>query len=224
MSLEAGVFPVGRPNVSASGTLVALNDAISLNCDGIGSVDFALAGTNANAVVTFEFTDDGTTWIATKAKPGGVGGALTSTATGAGSYNVNCGGRRAVRARLSTIGSGSFTAVAVGTVAVRHVQAVNDTASDLNAAVVDGNLTPVGYQQITNLTTATSLMVPTGARIAAIQAEAGTLRYRDDGVAPTATVGMVVGASGSVNYTGSLAAVQLIAATAGAIANVSYYK
>lgn len=224
MTLEAGVFPVGRPNVSAAATLTALNDVITLNCDGIGSVDFALAGTNVNAIVTFEFTDDGTTWITTKAKPGGVGGALTSTANTAGSYNVNCGGRRAVRARLSTAGTGSFAAVAVGTVAVRHVLAVNDTATDLNAAVVDGNLTPMGYQQITSLTAAASLTVPADARIAVIQAEAGTLRYRDDATAPTATVGMVVGATGSVSYTGNLAAVQLIAATAGAIANISYYK
>ncbi|HDR8930420.1 TPA: hypothetical protein QDA84_000413 [Burkholderia vietnamiensis] len=224
MSLEAGVFPVGRPNLTASGVLAAINDAITLNCDGIASIDFALAGTNAGAVVTFEFTDDGTTWLATKAKPGGTSGAaLTTTASAPGSYNVNCGGRRAVRARLSTAGSGSFAGVAVGTIAARHIQAVNDVAGDLQAQTVAGSLAPVGYQQITNLTSAAALTPPVGARIASIQAEGGTLRYRDDGTAPTASVGMIISANGGVDYNGNLSAIKLIAATSGAIANVSYY-
>lgn len=224
MSLEAGVFPVGRPNVSASAMLSSLNDAITLNCDGIASVDFAIAGTNVGAVVTFEFTDDGTTWLATKAKPGGASGAaLTTTANAAGSYNVNCGGRRAVRARLSTAGSGSFAGVAIGTVSTRHILAVNDVAGDLQAQTVPGLLTPLGYQQITGLTSASSLTPPVGARIASIQAEGGTLRYRDDGTAPTASTGMIISANGGVDYNGNLSAIKLIAATSGAVANVSYY-
>lgn len=224
MSLEAGVFPVGRPNVSASGILTLVNDAISLNCDGIASVDFSLAGTNSGAIVTFEYTDDGTNWLATKAKPGGTSGAaLTTTTSTTGSYNVNCGGRRAVRARLSTAGSGSFTGVAIGTDAQRHIAVVSDVAGDLQAQTVAGALTALGYQQLTNLTAAGSLTVPTGARIASIQAEGGTLRYRDDGTAPTATVGMIISANGGIDYNGNLSVIKLIAATSGAIANVSYY-
>ncbi|OWT68087.1 MULTISPECIES: hypothetical protein [unclassified Achromobacter] len=90
---------------------------------------------------------------------------------------------------------------------------------------VDATLTPKGYQQISSasLATAQALTPPAGSRVALIQAEAQAMRWRDDGTAPTATVGMLVPAGGSLEYNGDLTAIRLIAATAGAIANVTYY-
>ena len=90
--------------------------------------------------------------------------------------------------------------------------------------VVDGNLTPLGYEQITGLSTVKSLTVPNGARLALIQAEAQNVRYRDDGVNPDANTGMLVTSGSDVWYIGDLSAVRLIETTASAKVNVSYYK
>ena len=48
----------------------------------------------------------------------------------------------------------------------------------------------LGYQQITSLTASTALTVPAGATLAVIVPESQSVRWRDDGVAPTASVGM----------------------------------
>lgn len=86
--------------------------------------------------------------------------------------------------------------------------------------------TPLGYQQIgsATLAAATLLTVPAGATYAVIQAETEGSRWRDDGSAPTATVGMTLAAGEELAYSGSLAALQFIRQAAGAILNINYYK
>ena len=86
--------------------------------------------------------------------------------------------------------------------------------------------TPLGYQQITSLSSATSLTVPTGATWAIVECDsvaAQGVRWRDDGTAPTATVGMELlpGASFSPS---NITAVEFIQVAASAKLNVSYYK
>jgi hypothetical protein len=83
---------------------------------------------------------------------------------------------------------------------------------------------PLGYVQLTSIGSATGLTPPSDATIAEITVEAQGIRYRDDGTAPTATVGMPVAAGNSFQYAGDLTTVQFIAQTAGAILNISYYK
>jgi hypothetical protein len=84
--------------------------------------------------------------------------------------------------------------------------------------------TPRGFQQITNLGSAVGMTVPaTGASFAVILAEAQNVRWRDDGVAPTAGVGMLLEAGVEFTYQGDLSAVRFIEVTAGAKLNVSYY-
>ena len=83
--------------------------------------------------------------------------------------------------------------------------------------------TCLGYQQITSLSSSTALTVPAGATLALIVPEAQNVRWRDDGAAPTASVGMLVPANSSMSYDGDLKAIRFIAATSGAILNVSYY-
>lgn len=90
-------------------------------------------------------------------------------------------------------------------------------------AVVNAQVYPKGFQQLTGMSSATALTVPAGARIAVLDAEAQNVRWRDDGTAPTATVGMRIIADSEAVYSGNLAAIQFIAETAGAILNVSYY-
>jgi hypothetical protein len=83
--------------------------------------------------------------------------------------------------------------------------------------------TPLGYQQITSLSASTALTIPAGAKRAIIQAETQDVRWRDDGTAPTDSVGMVISAGDRLAYTGSLAAIRFIETTASAKLNVSYY-
>jgi hypothetical protein len=47
---------------------------------------------------------------------------------------------------------------------------------------------PMGYQQITSLGAATTLTVPVGSTAALIMCEVASVRYRDDGTNPTASV------------------------------------
>ena len=81
----------------------------------------------------------------------------------------------------------------------------------------------LGYQQITSLTSSTALTVPAGATLALIIPETQSVRWRDDGVAPTTTVGMPVLVNTSMSYDGDLRALRFIGIAAGAILNVSYY-
>lgn len=84
---------------------------------------------------------------------------------------------------------------------------------------------PLGYQQYTNLTSATNLSgYPPEATIAEIIVEAQAIRYRDDGTPPTASIGMPVAAGNAFQYSGDLSAIQFIQQASGAIINVSYYK
>lgn len=84
---------------------------------------------------------------------------------------------------------------------------------------------PLGYQQLTSITAATALTVPTGATRAMLVAEAQAVRWRDDGSAPTGSVGMILKTTDApLEYNGDLAALQFIASTTGAILNVAYYK
>jgi hypothetical protein len=88
--------------------------------------------------------------------------------------------------------------------------------------VVRGHDTPLGYQQIKNLAAATGLE-PKGALVALIQAETKDVRWRDDGVAPTAGVGMILAAGSVMEYRGDMNALRFIETAASATLNVVYY-
>lgn len=87
-------------------------------------------------------------------------------------------------------------------------------------------ITPLGYTQYTSLSSATPLTLPTGATFCIVAPETQAVRYRTDGVAPTASVGMEikVGSPITVNGAAVLAAIQFIQETASAKLNVDCYK
>jgi len=85
-------------------------------------------------------------------------------------------------------------------------------------------LKPNGYQQITSLSSASSLTVPTYSTAAIVCVETANVRWRDDGTAPTTTVGMPVAAGQCFAYTGSLSAIQFIAQSGSPVVNVAYYR
>jgi hypothetical protein len=82
----------------------------------------------------------------------------------------------------------------------------------------------MGYQQITSVSAATALTVPAGATLALVIPEAQNVRWRDDAVNPSASVGMPLLVGGALAYDGNLQNIRFIESVAGAILNVSYYR
>lgn len=81
----------------------------------------------------------------------------------------------------------------------------------------------LGYQQITDLSSAVALTVPTGATHADIQAEAQPVRWRMDGTNPTDSVGTRLLADQSIWAVGELARLRFIEESASAVLNVHYF-
>lgn len=81
----------------------------------------------------------------------------------------------------------------------------------------------LGYQQMTSLGSATAPTVPTGTSWAVLVAEAQIVRWRDDGSDPSATVGMTLAVGVPYEFTGNLARLKFIEATASAKLNITYY-
>ena len=90
----------------------------------------------------------------------------------------------------------------------------------------------MGYQQITDLNSAAKLTVPQKdlqglagtPRIAIITPETKGVRWRDDGVAPTASAGMPLAAGVTLQYDGDLSQIQFIQQEASAKLNITYYS
>ena len=78
-------------------------------------------------------------------------------------------------------------------------------------------------QYALSVATATNLTPPTGATIAQICVETAAVRYRDDGIAPTASVGIPLAAGWCGPYAGPLSAIQFIAQSGSPTIDVSYY-
>ena len=89
----------------------------------------------------------------------------------------------------------------------------------------------LGYQQITSVSSSTALTVPTTDAngsfqkpvLAIIIAQTQAVRWRDDGVAPSATVGMPLAVGVSFIYDGDLTKIRFFEQAGGAVLNVSYY-
>lgn len=82
----------------------------------------------------------------------------------------------------------------------------------------------LGYQQITSLSAATALTVPDGAMYAIIVPETQSVRWRDDKVDPTASIGMPLSSGFALLYDGDLKRIKFIESAASAKLNVSYYR
>jgi hypothetical protein len=107
--------------------------------------------------------------------------------------------------------------------------AVDDRVSRSNPLpvfVTDGesSIAPIGYQQIVEPETSTGLIVPNGATFALIQNNgAQPARWRDDGPAPTTTMGLRIRAGDEREYRGNLSALKFIREAAGVTLDVNYY-
>lgn len=97
--------------------------------------------------------------------------------------------------------------------------------------VVDGTLKPLGYAKYTSLASAIDLsdtpaegvVKPAHARLAMLVVTGQAVNWRDDDVAPTATVGVPIQVNTPFWYNGDLEAIQFIETTTSAVLHVSYY-
>ncbi len=103
---------------------------------------------------------------------------------------------------------------------------------------IQGHLEPAGFFQITtvkNGLVATSLVdamallspaavPPKQSKLVLIQARAQNVRWRDDGVAPTALVGQILVANDTLVYTGKFDTIQFMEVVSGAVLNLTFYK
>ena len=96
---------------------------------------------------------------------------------------------------------------------------------------IKGVTSCLGYQQITDVSGSTALTVPTKdaygnkqlPTVAYIVAETQAVRWRDDGVAPSATVGMPLAVGVAFAYDGDLTRIRFFEQAASAKLSVSYY-
>lgn len=79
-------------------------------------------------------------------------------------------------------------------------------------------------QYALSVSSATSLTVPLGASTIYVCAETQAVRYRDDGVAPTASTGIPIASGSCIWYSGPLSAIQFIAQTGSPTIDVAYYR
>lgn len=88
----------------------------------------------------------------------------------------------------------------------------------------NASLRPKGFQSLPVSTVAVGLTVPAGAELAIGFLETDVVRYRDDGVNPTASVGTPLNPSTSfVICQGSLSTIRFIRQTTDAALNLAYY-
>lgn len=94
---------------------------------------------------------------------------------------------------------------------------------------------PLGYQQLSNtaLQAAVGISLTAAQVIAArqsrsigfaiIQAQAGTVRWRDDGVAPDANTGMTIASGAELDYRGDFTKILFITGSGTPIVDISLY-
>lgn len=66
--------------------------------------------------------------------------------------------------------------------------------------------------------------IPSNTKIAYIQPEGGDVKWRDDGVAPTAVIGMLLQDGAVMEYTGKLSDLQFIKASGTPKININFYE
>ena len=112
---------------------------------------------------------------------------------------------------------------------LRFLFAAAVLAASLSSVQADSGIrrVPCGYQQL-SVDTASFLTVPTTCggppTMVEITPEVQAVRYRDDGTAPTANVGMPLAIGALLTYEGDLNAIEFISQTAGAKINALFYR
>lgn len=88
--------------------------------------------------------------------------------------------------------------------------------------VVERQQLPLGLESFSDLSTVKYLSPPKKTAYAEVQAHTKAVRWRDDGTAPTATIGHLIPAGKTFRYVGT-GQFGIIEAEASATATVTYY-
>lgn len=99
-----------------------------------------------------------------------------------------------------------------------------------DGATVSAYRRPLGYQQLTLTASAAHLTLPAppsgsviGYVVIQCEGTSAVARWRDDGTAPTATVGMILNSGQELDYTGDPSSIQFIVGSGSPILDISYY-
>lgn len=92
-----------------------------------------------------------------------------------------------------------------------------------NVTTIPGYMKDLGFVRITNVAAATSLTVPNGTKVVTVQAEGQPVRYRSDGVDPTAAIGNLLATGQTLQFSSNIAAMKFIQTSATATLNVNFY-
>lgn len=90
-------------------------------------------------------------------------------------------------------------------------------------------ISPLGYCQLTSVASSTLVSscsggIPALSAWAVICVDTAAIRWRDDGVAPSTTVGMPIAAGQCFNYSGTFATLRVIAQSGSPVVNISFYS
>jgi hypothetical protein len=90
-------------------------------------------------------------------------------------------------------------------------------------------IAPLGYCQLSSVSSSTLVSscsggIPTRTAWAVLCVETADIRWRDDGTAPTTSVGMPVAAGQCFYYSGTFATLRVIAQTGSPKVNISFYS
>lgn len=106
-----------------------------------------------------------------------------------------------------------------------YVAISGTTGSTLVAALTTDPGTATGFGTLeASIAAASHLSPPKGATLMQIAVSSAGIRYRDDGVAPTAAIGYPIASGATFTYSGPLSAIQMIAQTGSPVLDVLYYK
>jgi hypothetical protein len=161
-------------DVTGTGTIVALNGAVTVTTNGCGTIVFNVTGTWV-ATVQLEATTDGTNWFSTLYTTSGTSAVVFVSITGPNTLIVPCGGYEQVRLRASTYASGTV-AVAYNTgVGANIMQVISANAASFNNTSTQGGTwtvqpgnTPNTTPWLANPTAANLSVTATGAAAAAV--------------------------------------------------------
>jgi len=99
-----------------------------------------------------------------------------------------------------------------------------------NEATITGIRRPLGYQQLTLTGSAQHLTLPkppagvvVGYAVIQCTGTTATAIWRDDGTAPTSSVGMTLSTGSELDYVGDFTALQFIIGSGSPVLNISYY-
>lgn len=106
---------------------------------------------------------------------------------------------------------------------IRYSDGTLHDAPELALAYAISKIKSLGYVQVVLDAAVHIPVIPDGATLALVRVEGQSIRYRDDGVDPTASVGMPLDPGEALSYDAEMAMIRVIAQADGAILNITFY-